>query len=411
MTKFILTKFNFNNRAINQLPAHDANAASKSAEYSDTAVAGLKLVVGKTGNKRFAFRYTLASGQSRYAPLGSHPAIDVAEARRLALEMRAVVDRGGDPLEQQDRIKAMPSFAEFFLDAYSPYAAQIKRSHRDDISKFMLHLDAKFGKRRLCDISRRDIELHHAAMKASHTPGTANRHLALLSAIFRKAVEWGHVERNPATGIKAFKENNQQQSFLSPEEIARLFQAMKADPNQIAVAALKLLLLTGVRRGEALNARWENINLETRQWWLPDTKSGRGRYATLNDDAVALLTVQPRRASSPWVFPGRDDSKPLNNIRKTLERTLAAAGLSHIRIHDLRHAHASLAVNAGASLYEVQKLLGHASTSVTQRYAHIAQPGLQRASQSVADAVNAAVRKAEMGVEASVAEASAAEGG
>ena len=113
-------KFVFNNRNLHALPAHDPNSASKATEYSDQTVAGLKMTVGSNGSKRFAFRYQTAGGRKRYAPLGTFPAIDVAEARRLALEMRAIVDRGGDPLEERDRVKAMPTFSEF---------VQIGRAH------------------------------------------------------------------------------------------------------------------------------------------------------------------------------------------------------------------------------------------------------------------------------------------
>lgn len=387
-------KFNFTNRAITALPAHDPNAASKSAEYSDTAVKGLKLIVGSNGHKSFAFRCTLRDGRKRYGPIGTFPATDVAAARDAALKMRAIVDRGGDPLEDRDRLRAMPTFSEFVRGEYLPYAQQTKRSAHDDESKFRLHLEPKFGTRRLCDISTRDIQLHHAAIRESHSASTANRHLALLSATFRKAVEWERVDRNPAAGIKQFKENNQQQRFLTSDEIARLYRAMETDPNQTAVAALKLLLLTGTRREEALQARWEHLDLEAGQWWLPKTKSGRGRYVALSDAAKDLLAALPSRGTSPWVFPGRDGDKPLHNPRKTFCRVLAAAGVDHLRLHDLRHSFASLAVNAGATLYEVQALLGHSTAQMTQRYAHLADSGLRRASQAVADVVSAAVREA-----------------
>lgn len=386
-------RLNFNNRAILALPAHDANSPSRSAEYSDTSVIGLKAVVGKSGNKSFSFRYQLSGGRKRCLRVGTFPAIDVAEARKIALEMRAVVDRGGDPMEQHDRQKVMPTFAEFVHDEYMPYALLAKRSARDDASKFKVHLLPKFGDRRLCDIHRRDVEVHHAAMRQSHSAATANRHLALLSAVFVKAVEYGRLDTNPAAGLKAFREDNQRQRFLSADEIGRIYQAMESEPNRTAVAALKLLLLSGTRREESLRALWKDVNLDSGQWWLPTTKSGRGRYVTLSADAKALLAAQPSRGVSQWVFPGRDGDKPLNNPLKAFNRILAAANITeHVRIHDLRHSFASLAVNAGATLYEVQGLLGHSSSVMTQRYAHLADTGLRRASQAVADVVSAAVR-------------------
>ncbi|MFS2066782.1 tyrosine-type recombinase/integrase [Duganella sp. CT11-72] len=318
------------------------------------------------------------------------PAIDVAEARRLALEMRAIVDRGGDPLDGVDRVRAMPTFADFVADHYMPYAQAAKRSWKDDASKLRCHLLPKFGTMKLSEITVRDVQLHHAAMRDSHSAATANRHLALLSAIFRKGVEWGKIDRNPVSASKMFKESNGSQRFLKPDEIGRMYDAMATEVNQTAVAALKLLLLTGTRRQEALSALWSNVDLESGQWWLPQTKSGRGRYVVLNEQAKQLLAAQPSLGTSPWGFPGRDGDKPLHNPRKAFTRILEAAGVDHVRIHDLRHSFASLAVGNGASLYEVQSLLGHSSPQMTQRYAHLADNGLRRASQSVANAINAA---------------------
>lgn len=385
------TKFQFTNRNIAALPAHDPNSSAKAAEYSDLAVVGLKVMVGVNGVKRFAFRYQTLSGRKRYATLGTVGALDVAQARKLALEMRAIVERGGDPLEDRDRIKTMPTFSEFVRQEYLQYAYQTKRSAINDESKFRLHLEPKLGHLRLCDITPRDIQMHHASIKESHSPGTANRHLALLSATFRKALEWGRADRNPVAGIKAFKENNQKQRFLSPEEIGRLFVAMESEKNQVAVAALKLLLLTGTRRQEALSARWEHINLDQGQWWLPQTKNGRGRYVTLSDEVKALLMALPSRESGGWVFPSRIEGKAFHNPRKALDRLLKAAGIEHLRIHDLRHSFASLAVNSGATLYEVQDLLGHSTSQMTQRYAHLADSGRVRVVGRVAEMVRTAV--------------------
>lgn len=385
------TRFAFTNRNITALPAHASDSPSRSAEYSDLTVPGLKAIVGKNGNKSFSYRYQLSGGRKRCTRIGSFPAIDVAKARQIALEMRAIIDLGGDPMAEHDRLKAMPTFSQFVHDEYLPLARQIKRSAHDDESKFRLHLEPKFGQYRLCDITTRDIQLHHAAMKQSHTAATANRHLALLSAVFRKAVEWERIPRNPVSGIKAFKEDNQRQRFLSHEEIARIYEAMESEHNKTAVAVLKLLLLTGTRREEALQARWEHIDMVTGQWLLPSTKSGRSRYVTLNNSAKALLNGLASRHSSVWVFPGKDGTKPLNNPRKAFCRILAAAKVGHLRIHDLRHSFASLAVSAGATLYEVQALLGHSSAQMTQRYAHLTDNGLRRASQAVADAVDAAL--------------------
>jgi integrase len=396
-------KFPFTTRALAALPPCAPACASRSDEYSDAEEPGLKLSVGKVGkggsvSKTWGYRYKFM-GRAGFARIGSFPATTLIDARKAAREMRAKLDRGDDPQAARDRLKAMPTFAEFIAEKYLPWARQAKRSVDGEVSKLNLYLLPKFGKRLLCDISAHDIELYHGALREglslatgkALSASTANRHLALLSAMFRQALRWGIVDRNPCAGIAQFREAGGRERFLSGDEIGRMFAAMEAEPNKVAVSALKLLLLTGTRREEALQARWEHVDVATGAWKLIRTKNGRTRYVTLNDKAKQLIESLPSRGHSPWLFPGRDPEKPLNNPRKAFTRVLTAAGIDHMRIHDLRHSFASLAVNAGASLFTVQELLGHSSPQMTARYAHLQNATLMKATQGVADAVGMAL--------------------
>lgn len=381
------SKFRFNNRALDQLPPHAADSPSRSAEYSDSEVIGLRILVSKQGRKFFYFRFTFG-GEKRAVKVGEYPALDVQSARKLALEMRAKVDRGINPQLDNAAMIAMPTFAEFGRNEYLPFARKTKRSANDDECRLRVHAFPKFGARKLNDISTRDIQQFHADMKESHCPATANRHLSLLSRMFKLALQWGRVERNPCTGITKFKENNQRQRFLTPDEIKKMYAAMEREPNKVAVAALKFLLLTGVRKEEALQAQWHHIDMENGLWHLPQTKSGRGRYVQLSSEAQAVLKeLGKHSASTKWVFPGRDEGKPLNNPRKAFDRVLQAAGIEHLRLHDLRHSFASLAANAGISLTVIQNLLGHKSPIQTMRYSHLMNSTLRDATESVAAAI------------------------
>ena len=286
----------------------------------------------------------------------------------------------------------MPTLSEFALDDYLPYARAHKRSADGDESKLRVHILPRFGTRRLDEIAARDIQLYLGEMKAKRCPATANRHLSLLSKLFKLAVQWERVEKNPCAGVKKFRENNQRERFLSEDEIQRLFRAMDQESNRVAVAALKFLLLTGLRKEEGLQARWEHVDLERGILFLPHTKSGKSRSAVLSEEAVALLGLMEQLDDNPHVFPGRVPGRPLNNPNKAFHRILAAAGIENLRIHDLRHSFASLAVNAGATLYQVQHLLGHASSQTTQRYAHLADSALRQASDSVGAVVNRATQ-------------------
>lgn len=386
-------KFKFTNRALVQLPVHDAASPSRSAEYSDADVIGLRVLVNKQGRKYFYFRFVF-EGQKRAAKLGEFPALDVLYARKLALGMRAKVDQGINPQETHDRAQASPTFEAFGATEYMPFARQTKRSAHDDECRLRVQIYPRFGSRKLVDIQTREIQQFHADMKDSHCAATANRHLSLLSRMFKLAVQWGRADRNPCVGLAKFKENNQRQRFLSPDEIRRVYLAMENEPSKIAVAALKFLLLTGARRNEALKACWEEVDLDNGVWFLPQTKSGRGRYVQLNSEARNLLRAMPRVSGCPWVFPSRrDPGKPIYSPQGAFDRVLKVAGIEHLCLHQLRHSHASLAINAGVSLSIIQGLLNHQSPVQTMRYSHLMNSTLRNASETVSDAVSMAIRE------------------
>ena len=260
----IPSRFKFTQKLIDQLPPHPKEARSTEGEYSDTEVAGLKVLVSKSGRKFFYVRYN-QHGRKRAMKLGEVGALSLAEARKRALEVRYQLDQGRDPQEEKTLHRAMPTFATFALEEYLPYARQHKRSAHSDESKLRLHLFPRFGTRTLDAITTRDVQLYHAEIKASHCPATANRHLSLLSKLFKLAMQWERVTKNPCQGVKKFKENNQRHRYLSDDELQRLFRAMESEPNQTLVAALKLLLLTGIRKEEAMQAQWVNVDLERRR--------------------------------------------------------------------------------------------------------------------------------------------------
>lgn len=385
------SRFKFTQKSIDQLPPHPKTARATEAEYTDTEVAGLKLLVSKSGRKFYYFRYTF-NGQKRATKLGEHGTLSLPEVRKKALELRYQVDQGHDPQTEKSRQQATPTLAEFALKEYLPYAQQQKRSAKTDESRLRIHLLPRFGARQLHEISVRDVQLYHAELNARSCAATANRHLSLLSKLFKLAMQWERVTKNPCQGIKKHKENNQRDRYLSQDEIQRLFQAMAQESNRVTVAALTFLLLTGMRKEEALQAKWEALDLERGTLFLPQTKSGKSRHVVLNPDALALVKAQPKRDGNPYLFPGKVPGQALNNPHKCFRRILNAAGIENLRIHDLRHSFASLAVNAGATLYQVQHLLGHASSQTTQRYAHLADQALREASEAVATRINQATQ-------------------
>lgn len=408
-----VTRFRFTVRAIEQLPPCPLDASGKGYEVSDTEIPGLRLSVSKGSERRtFWLRYTFR-GAKRAMRLGGFPATSLADARRLSLEARGQLDRGVDPQEGRDLERSSPTLASFAKDYLEGYAKVHKRSWRDDQSKLDLHVIPFFSaERRLCDIQRRDVERFIAAVRKTHSPATANRFLSLLSAMMRRGVTLGVLPDNPCRGIPRFRENSGKSRYLSLEEVGRLVVAMDKDPAPSVMAALRFMLLTGCRRSNALRARWEHMDLTRRIWFMPMTKSGKPQYSPLSEECIALLSQLKSRQASPWVFPSPTDStKPLRDPRKAFARVLAAAGIKgHVRLHDIRHTHAALAVShAGQTLFTVQKLLHHASPQTTMIYSHMANSTLARASQAVSDVITRATQAAKGdGVEIAADEASLA---
>lgn len=380
-------KFRFTNKGIDRLPPHDKSAKSNEEEYTDADTPGLKLAVSKSGRRYFLFRYTL-KGAKRGMKLGEFPAMTVEEARRAAWAARAKVDAGDDPQVARRAIMAEPTFEEFVRDDYIPWARKAKKSWDDDVSKLDHHLLPVFGSRRISSIGARDIEQYIASLLAKELkPATCNKHLFLLSAIFRKAIEYGVISANPCASVRPLLENNARQRYLTPQEVAAFLAAARRELNQVAAKYLEFLLLTGARREEGLRARWKDIDFGRGTWRIPETKSGKARQVPLNASAIALLTSLAVQSGNPYVFPGKLPGKSLNNPVKAFHRILKDAGISDLRIHDLRHSFASLAVSGGVSLYAVQHLLGHSNPKTTERYAHLSIGALQSASGRVAQAV------------------------
>ena len=152
-------------------------------------------------------------------------------------------------------------------------------------------------------------------------------------------------------------------------------QALHGSP-RLEAKALQLLLLTGARKSEILKARWEHIHLEKHLPTVPLSKSNRPRHIVLSDEAVAIIRLLPRRPDCPWLFPGRTAGRPLSDIYLFWNHLRRQLNLADVRIHDLRHTFASILVNAGHSLYEVQRLLGHRDPRTTMRYAHLGHDSL-----------------------------------
>ncbi|GFO62327.1 tyrosine-type recombinase/integrase [Geomonas paludis] len=388
-------QFRFSQRQIDALPPHDSDSPSAMAEYSDTEVVGLKLAVSKSGRKYFWHRYRFR-GRKKALKLGEYPSVSVQDARHMVHEHKNMLARDLDPANQRQIRRNVPTLSEFAVETYLPYAKLHKRSWKDDESKIRRDIKATIGRIPINEITTGDVMKLHTAIGLRAAPGTANRYLALLSGMFKLAIQNGLVKENPARGIKKLPEADARQRFLSGDELTRFIVAVNAEAGRTTANAIILLLLTGLRRMELFSLRWSDVNLDSATAWLTKTKAGRGRTVVLNSAALNLLLKMKEQADPhcQWLFPARRGAGHLVDVRKAMARAMALAGISDLRPHDLRRSFASLAVNAGVDLYQVKDLLGHSTVAVTQKaYAHLQQNTLRSASEIVAKTVGDAQAK------------------
>lgn len=388
-------QFRFNRKSIEALPPCPADSLSKEIEYSDQEVGGLRLQVNRLGRKAFLFRYTI-DGRKRAVKVGGYPETGIDEARAKVIEWRALLARGIDPRsERSDTGKPGLTFERFFNEHLWPHVQATKRSAKDDESRFRNHILPAFGSREMAKISPAEWQKFHNGNKSKVQPATANRIIEVARRSYVLAVTWALLPEsaNTAKGIKLHPENNRRERYLSRDELRRFLEALKHESNRAAADVFEFLLATGARREEAIQARWEHVDLERRRWYLPHTKNGRSRFVVLNDAAMDILHRRPRLAGNPFVFFGKETGRPLNNPSKAWKRVLEAAGIDPrtTRIHDLRHTHASYFVGV-ASLHEIAGILGHRNTATTQRYAHLNDERLREASGHVAALMAAAQR-------------------
>jgi integrase len=226
-------------------------------------------------------------------------------------------------------------------------------------------------------------------------PATCNHYLKLLKRALNVAIHWEIIEKNPVVGIQYYRELNLMENYLDAEQLRRLLAVLNTDSNRTVCHIILFLLSTGARLNEALQAKWEHIDVERRVWRIPSTnsKSGKVRAVPLNDSAIGVLNGLATNGRFSHVFINMQTGLPYTTIQKVWDRLRRAADLRHMRIHDLRHSYASFLVNSGRTLFEVQKILGHSSPKVTQRYSHLSTATLQEAASSAADRINEAMKK------------------
>lgn len=351
----------------------------------DSELKGFGVRCSPKGKKTYVVQYR-QKGRQRRMSLGQHGTLAPNEARDLARKNLGDVAHGEDPSgvrQQERRTPNMSALCDRFMEEH--VRVKLKpRTQKEYQSIIDRHIRPRFGSLRIDVISRKDVmELHQAMHKI---PTHANRARSILSKMFNLAELWELRPEgsNPTRLIPRYKEKPRER-YLSPEEIRRLWRTLDArvsdglESLQVA-SAYKLLLLTGCRLSEIKTLKW--FYIQGNVIWLPDSKTGR-RRVLLSDTALSVLDQIPRLPDNEHVIAGEVDGQHITDLQRPWQRIRKQARLDDVRIHDLRHTHASLAAAAGHSLPQIGYLLGHTQSQTTARYAHLEDASARQASNSV----------------------------
>ena len=363
-------------RAVDALAACDRDVI-----FWDRELAGFGVRVYPSGRKVYVVQ-SRAGGRPRRVTLGTHGEITATQARLRAAQVIDRIKRGEDPSVLPPQAgTTIADLAERYMSAH---VAQNCNAHTASIYRGSLdnHILPALGMMPLAMVERSHVAALHYNLR--ETPRAANRALSVLSKMFTLAAAWGLVAdgTNPCRAVRKYREKKRER-FLSRDEYRRLGTVLaEADAeaaagrdgavSPYAIAALRLLMLTGCRLNEILTLRWDDVDRTAGEFRLRDGKTG-ARMVPLTPTAEAVLAGIRRVPANPWIIAGKQPGTHLPTITAEWYRLRARAGLDDVRIHDLRHSYASRALAAGESLSMIGKLLGHADIQSTARYAHLAR--------------------------------------
>lgn len=415
------TRFNFTKTALLALPTPTAGRAT----YHDVKTPGLQLRVTQTGVKTFSVFRRVKGGQPTRITIGRFPDVAIEQARKRAMNCTAELASGTDVAERQRKARAVMTFGELFNLYLNQHSKIKKRTWQQDESQYKQYLAASIGKRRLPDISRKNIADIHSKITSDGHATTANRVLALISSVFGWAISVDLWTANPVIGVRKNAERSRDR-FIQGTELPHFFLALNAESNECIRDFFLVSLLTGARRANVLEMAWQDVNVAEALWRIPRTKNGDAQAVMLVPEAVEVLLRRKREGGcSPYVFPGSgstghlvepksgwlrirvrmgglamldslaerllwtaetldvntmqflnapDPDKALAGLCEQLTQAklpIPSTLLPDIRIHDLRRTLASWQVKTGATLAVVGKSLNHRSQSATAIYARL----------------------------------------
>ena len=396
-------KISFTKKVLDKLPLPPVG---KRVDYFDTSTNHLTLRVSHVGTKAFVL-YRKIDGVAERLTLGRYPAMSIDQARRMVAQHNGSIAVGQNPAEEKRSMRQESALGEVFKRYMVEYAKPHKKSWEIDEQRYNVHL-IHWQNKKLSAIKKQHVQklliyiaenqrliegvdkLGRRKVKRVGGKGASNQILRLLRKVFNQAIDWGWEGDNPCTRIKEYKSKSRDR-FLEGDELPKFFEALAEEPNTTARDYILASLLTGARRTNVLEMRWEQINFERREWLIPETKNGESQRLPLISAMLTLLNDRKVEAyDSEWVFPSHGSTGHLTNPDKTWKRVLARAGIDDVRgtwLHDLRRSMASWQANTGASLSVIGKSLNHKNVNTTAVYARLAIDPVRESMEKAAGAM------------------------
>ena len=379
-------------------------------DSGDGALKGFGIRMKPSGVASYLVQYRNKEGRTRRLVIGKVGTLTPDEARTLAGDALKAAAKGGDPSADRHAVRGAITVSDlcdlYLADAKSHIKASTLAM---DKSRIETHVKPLIGRLTVRSLTAADIERMKANIIADKTAkprkkagrggiatggsGAAARTLGMTVTILEYAKRAKLIKDNPARGVKK-PPDRKQRRFLTFKEMTKLGEQMReaeaAGESATALAAVRLLLLTGLRRMEALRLSRAWVDSPARCIRFEDTKSG-AQFRPIGAEAVKLIEARPVRDGSPWVFPGSRGDGHFVGLPKVLERICAKAGLEHVTLHVLRHSFAATAAEMGFSELTIAGLLGHSVPGVTARYAHVPDSALVTAADRVAARIASAL--------------------
>ncbi len=363
-------KIKLTQRLVDSLTFAGKTPASADRRW-DTDLRGFGVRVYVSGEKSYFVAYR-HGGRLRFMALGSTEVLNLVQARNHARLRQADVIAGADPLAERGEERRGSTMNDL-CKAYAARHANKKKSGIDDLRKIKRDIRPRFGTRRIDSITRAELaQLHHEMTAAGHPTG-ANRLMSLLSKMFNCAIKWGFLPDNAANPATKIDKNTEaaRTRVLSPDEIRRLFDAVRAEDDPYIEALFWLYLLLGNRKTELLRLLWANVDLVAKTVKFVDTKNGTEHLLPLSGPASQIFARLPRVAGNPWVFPGRRAKSGRRSIQGLWERVRERAGLQDVWLHDLRRTVGSWLGRTGHGDHLIGDVLNNSAEVAGKHYVHL----------------------------------------